>query len=261
MDSSALMTASAKQIFENPVIGSFTYGPVVDGSFVPDLPSILFASGRFDQNVQIMAGHNTQEGGLFTSPYERNDSTLTAGIQTSLGSPLDIAEYIAYELYPAIYDGSQPYANWYERAVLIDSESAFICNNYYMLSATSSRSYGYNFNVAPGFHGQDVSYTFYSDYPPASSTNETIQNLEEVQYANIAETLQDWILTFAINGKPTTTVPGSVNLPLYDSVGDIGSLIGVLGKSQVVVAPEPANNERCRWWSLGFYAPDPSGDV
>jgi carboxylesterase type B len=255
LDSVALMEANAHQVFDTQIIGSFTYGPVVDGDFVPDLPGVLFASGRFDQGVEVMAGHNAREGGFFTDPTLRNDSELIRQIETALGASPQVAEYIASELYPAIYNGTQPYGNWYERAMLITTEFAFICNNFYMLSATSSQSYGYLFNVFPGFHGQDVAYTFYAGTDPTNATSANFQDFVQVQYPDAAYTLQDWIVTFAMGSSPLTIVPGSPNLPLYDGGGQIGTLNGAAGMFAASLGKEPADNERCRWWQQGLYAP------
>lgn len=36
-------------------------GPVVDGSFVPDLPGRLLSRGDFAQDVKVMVGHNANE--------------------------------------------------------------------------------------------------------------------------------------------------------------------------------------------------------
>lgn len=46
--------------------GSFSYGPVVDGVFAPKLPGMLLKEGSFAKDVSVMAGHNTNEGPLFT---------------------------------------------------------------------------------------------------------------------------------------------------------------------------------------------------
>jgi carboxylesterase type B len=41
--------------------GSFTYGPAVDGNFVPALPGELLLHGQFDKSIRVMLGHNAQE--------------------------------------------------------------------------------------------------------------------------------------------------------------------------------------------------------
>lgn len=251
LDSVTLMTANAKQIFNSQPIGTFTYGPVVDGDFVPDLPGILFANGSFDQSVEILAGHNAREGPLFTSPELRNDSAIINLLSIIFGPGQQKAyEFIVYNLYPAIYDGTQPYNNWYERASLITSEFAFICNNYYMFSAAGSHSYGYVFDMFPGFHGQDAPYTFFAGFVNAT-------NIRSVQNADAALTLQDWIVSFVMGKSPSTTVFGSPDLPLYDAGRQVGFLSNenVLAAFEASLTVDPVENERCLWWQQGVFAP------
>jgi carboxylesterase type B len=41
--------------------GGFTYGPAVDGDFLPALPGQLLARGQFDKSIKVMVGHNANE--------------------------------------------------------------------------------------------------------------------------------------------------------------------------------------------------------
>jgi len=60
LPSSALQLANALQVGLS-TYGGFTYGPTVDGDFVPKLPGELLLHGQFDKNVRVMLGHNAQE--------------------------------------------------------------------------------------------------------------------------------------------------------------------------------------------------------
>lgn len=46
--------------------GGYALGPSVDGFFVPALPGLLLLHGHFDSSLNIMVGHNSDEGLLFT---------------------------------------------------------------------------------------------------------------------------------------------------------------------------------------------------
>ena len=56
-----LLRANILQINPSPY-GSYTYGPVVDGDFVPAMPGELLLHGQYDKNVRVMLGHNADEG-------------------------------------------------------------------------------------------------------------------------------------------------------------------------------------------------------
>lgn len=72
LSSQKLIAANAYQVATKSSYGTFTYGPVVDGTFVPELPGKLLLEGRFDRNLRIMVGHNANEGLLFTPPSSNN---------------------------------------------------------------------------------------------------------------------------------------------------------------------------------------------
>ena len=57
---SALQTANIIQVGLSSY-GQFTYGPAVDGDFVPQLPGLLLLHGQYDKNVRVMVGHNADE--------------------------------------------------------------------------------------------------------------------------------------------------------------------------------------------------------
>jgi carboxylesterase type B len=59
--SKQVVSTNFKQIL-NSAYGTYTYGPVVDGNFVPANPNVLLATGSFAKDIKIMAGHNTNEG-------------------------------------------------------------------------------------------------------------------------------------------------------------------------------------------------------
>jgi carboxylesterase type B len=248
-----LLLANAHQVWDTAVFGSGTYGPVVDGTFVPDLPGILLKNGSFDQNVEIIVGQNLNEGSYFTSPFIREDQDVVDLLTMLFGEDqMSAYEYVVTDLYPANYNGSQPYRNWYERAQLIVSEFGFICNAYYMASANPNNTYGYQFVLFPGYHGQDLQYTFYADTP----VNGSAANLQGLQNASVAYTLQDWIVNFAREGVPTSNVALSVDLPLYAENATVGALYYVPPTGSIsTIKKDPANNERCRWWQEALYAP------
>lgn len=57
---SALQTANIEQVGLS-AYGQFTYGPTVDGDFVPALPGELLLHGQYDKDLRVMVGHNADE--------------------------------------------------------------------------------------------------------------------------------------------------------------------------------------------------------
>lgn len=242
LPSSALMTANIIQVGLNSSYGAFTYGPVVDGYFVPALPSRLLAEGHFDRSVRIMVGYNANEGLLFTSPYITNDTAFTAYLQQAFPAAAPaVIQYIANTLYPPIFNGSSPYRDQISRASLVAAEAFFTCNTLYLNLARNNNSYTYFFSVPPALHGQDIAYTFANGPGPANATYGPLN-------VTVALALQNFITSFAEIGRPV----GQQGIPYFNMYGANATVmnLNVTGISEIM---DPTANARCLWWQKGLY--------
>ncbi|KAF7502765.1 hypothetical protein GJ744_005182 [Endocarpon pusillum] len=237
LPSSSLIAANAAQIGLRSRYGTYTYGPVVDGSFVPGLPGKLLLQGAFDKNVKVMAGHNSNEGVFFTDPRVTDDTALATLIRDRFAGVQDsVVDYIVNTLYPSRYDGSQPYRNGLDRTILILSELIFTCNTVYLAKAYGNNTYNYQFSVPPGTHGLDVPYTFYGGFPSDPTINTTV-----------ALALQEYLTSFAQNGVPRGE--GFPNFPLYGSSSNELQL----NVSGIGTMMDSTNNPRCAYWQKALY--------
>jgi carboxylesterase type B len=237
LPSSTLIAANTRQIGLNSRYGSYTYGPVVDGSFVPGLPGKLLLQGAFDKNVKVMAGHNSNEGVYFTDPRIMDDTGLAAYLRSTFPGVQDsVVSYIISTLYPAVYDGSQPYRNGLQRTIFLLSELIFTCNTNYLARAYDNKTYNYQFSVPPALHGFDIPYTFYNGAVPNRFFNTTV-----------AVALQEYITSFAKDGVPN--VEGLPEFPIYGPEGTELNL-NVTGIGPI---PDPTNNPRCLYWQKALY--------
>lgn len=236
LPSSAIIQASFMQIALDSPYGTFTYGPTVDGNFVPALPGQLLARGQFDQSVRVMVGHNSDEGLLFTNPAVQNDTAYRQYVQTTLPNvPSAIVDYITNVLYPPVYDGTYPYRNALDRAILTASESVFTCNTVYLDHAYNNRTFSYLFSVPPGTHGEDIPYTYYNG-PSSSVVNTTV-----------ALALQSFITEFAETG-----IPGSYGGLTFNMYGNMSTVVN-LNVTGYGTTMDPAANNRCAWWQKGLF--------
>ena len=60
MPFSALQAANLRQVGLS-TYGQYTYGPAVDGDFVPALPGELLLHGQYSKDLRVMVGHNFDE--------------------------------------------------------------------------------------------------------------------------------------------------------------------------------------------------------
>ena len=237
--SNAVIAANLAQVAQSNY-GVFTYGPVVDGIFVPELPGLLLNSGQFAPNVQVMVGHNIQEAPMFTPPNVQSNADIQAWLQlTYPGIPEQVIDYIINTLYPADYDGSQPYTSPLQRMFLLIQDSAFACNTHYLAQAYGPQTYAYEFQVPPGLHGQDVPYTFY---------NNQGSNLAIGLIAPVAETLQAYLVNFAMNGNPN-----GQGVPSFQMSGNNANMQAI-GATYIGPMADDTANARCAWWQKALYA-------
>ncbi|KAJ9667826.1 hypothetical protein H2201_002012 [Coniosporium apollinis] len=222
----------------NSVYGQYTFGPAVDGDFITQDPKQLLSHGQFDAAVRIMTGHNSNEGLSFTPTNLTSDSEYNVFLRDFFPSAdADVLSYVASTLYPPVSNTSL-YSTNRARAGLTLGDVIIDCNNVALSRAYGNQTYGYLFAVAPGYHSQDYSYTYYNAGSPlAAGINSTV-----------AYALQDYIASFVAHGKPLTTIPGAPDMDFY---GADASLMR-LDTSGITETTDPAANERCQWWQLGL---------
>ncbi|GKT46605.1 carboxylesterase patB [Colletotrichum spaethianum] len=218
--------------------GSFGWGPVADGAFVPDLPGVLLSNGKYDSSVEIFGAHNSDEGFIFASPLiGNNEQYISSLLKLLLPEASDeVIDYVTTKLYPAVYDGTYPWKTPLERTSKTIAESWFICNNHFLNKALDGNAFNYVFDVPPGWHGTDIPYTFFN--------NETSSNGFPLN-ASIANTLQAYLTTFTKTGSPN--VAGLPNIPLY---GADAAVLSLYNKTLIV---DMAARARCDWWQKALY--------
>ncbi|KAH6719250.1 Alpha/Beta hydrolase protein [Leptodontidium sp. MPI-SDFR-AT-0119] len=223
--------------------GGYPYGPVVDGVLIPNIPAQMLQNGQFDTSVELMIGHNLNEGALFASPFITNETAFHDMVARRLPSARpEVITHITQTLYPPDFTGVMGYKTFYERNSLFESEVTFTCNTRNLNLATGNQSFSYYFTVPNGLHGMDIAYTFFDGISGTTIFRQPVN-------ATIATVLQTYMTNFAIRGSPD-----GAGVPIFPAYGANSSLqvLGIEGEegSQVV---DPTANERCAWWARGEY--------
>ncbi|CZS90086.1 related to triacylglycerol lipase I precursor [Rhynchosporium agropyri] len=227
--------------------GSFTFGPAVDltpNSYVPDLPIRLLANGSF-HNVSVMAGHNTNEGLLFTPPFVQTQDDFNFAVRSLFPTANEtIVDTLTTELYPPNFNGSLGYKTPVERTALMLSNSVVTCN--VKALATSLAGYAYVFGVPPGLHGQDIAYTFFNG-------DTSTLNQGAVVNATVATTFQRYITSFAMTGSPTAE--GVLDMIPYGDAYTISAISskGLFQPALGMRLPDPGAVEACDFWEEAPY--------
>ncbi|KFY13546.1 hypothetical protein V492_03194 [Pseudogymnoascus sp. VKM F-4246] len=235
LTSSELYLVNAAVVGLSPY-GSFTYGPTVDGDYVPALPGSLLLNRNFDKSVEVLAAHNANEGILFATPFAKSEKDIEEYLKAAVPSLDDTAlDVILDSVYPDIFDGSHGYTDQFERAATIVGEAFFSCNTRYLDAAFGEKSYSYLFNaVHKGFHGEDVPYTFYNG--PSDADEGTVN-------ATVAKALQSYITHFVATGNPN-----GGTAPFFPQYGSNSSVQVVAPDDFGTQITDPDDNKRCSWW-------------
>ncbi|KAH8697917.1 carboxylesterase [Talaromyces proteolyticus] len=217
--------------------GSMTWGPTVDGRYVPKMPGVLFQQGHFDHSIKVVTGHNSHEGRSFGSPLVTDESQYLQYLRELLPSAsADIINYLDNHLYSQRSNWSNdPNRNERDRLINTITDYFFICNNRYIDTAYQDiGSWGYYFDVPPGVHAQDLAYTFYN---PGADSKINV---------TIARQMQSYFANFIQTGDPNA--PGLPTLVSYRE----GSMLRSLHANALV--KDTAATDRCAWWQQALYA-------
>ncbi|PYH70533.1 carboxylesterase family protein [Aspergillus vadensis CBS 113365] len=246
LPSNQLITANAYQIATTSVYGTYTYGPVIDNSFITDLPSRILLDPDFKwKNIRVMTSHTINEGLTFTPPVGVNSSAFQSLIKTYIPDLApETVDRIAQYWYPPVYNASSSsseklgYNSPLERTSTFMSDAFFQCKNLY-LDNVFDTSYASVFSVPPGVHAQDVAFNFWDHSQPDTELGPFSESL--------ALTMQDYIITFVNQGFPTSAENNATEWEAYSKDGRVMNL----GLQDIAITSDPVNTDRCRfWWNI-----------
>ncbi|KAI9678481.1 MAG: hypothetical protein M1829_002079 [Trizodia sp. TS-e1964] len=234
--------------------GQYTFGPSIDGTFVPDQPGKLLLNATFAKNIKIMAGHNANEGLISTPQNAGNDTAFLTYLSSVFPKARpEVLYQIISVLYPPTYDGTLPYKNGIDRVALFISEAFYTCSTNFLAHAFGNATHNYLFDLPPGLHGQDVQYTFYNgpenapDPSVGLSSEQLILSYNRVISPSVAVRLQRYISEFVKSGDP-----GSAGGTTFGSYGGDSRVLR-LGLDSFVMIKDPTANDRCKWWQYALY--------
>ena len=184
-----------------------------------------------------MNGHQLNEGVVFTRRWVSDEPSFVALVQFwTPNANTSTISHITDILYPASFDGTFPYHDQLNRAILFVSEYVITCHTNWLDRAFRNKIYGYQFSVPPGVHAQDTEYTFYNG--PGTTDAYMTYN------ATVAQALQQYIRSFAKSGTPS----GQGDFPAFPAYGN-GTLLNLTdnGFSQI---QDSTANQRCLYLQL-----------
>ncbi|KDQ60400.1 hypothetical protein JAAARDRAFT_153005 [Jaapia argillacea MUCL 33604] len=244
--------------------------PVVDGTFMPQLPSRLVSEGAFSP-VEFVGGHCSNDGRTFVggSPSQFvTDADVERLVFKRWPGVNNETIQQAMTLYPSPNATGSPFATQYDRAWTMAQDIIFGCFDWYLEEALLAKGvqnvYAYRWNApdptllaaAPYegvMHTSDL-YFLFDGTNTAPNAGATFTPFNATENLLSKEAISYWT-SFASTGSPSTTkTPYSPSWPLFysnattryrmvlseaQSVGGSGSAVEVYPEVEI---------ERCRFW-------------
>ncbi|SPO04632.1 related to cholinesterase [Cephalotrichum gorgonifer] len=230
IDEKTLVAVNAELIRTAPA-NTYLFGPVIDKKYIPERPMKMLREGRFNKSVEILTTHTSFERGYFFDPSVEMEEEFREWINLTIpGLTEETIEYLAEELYLPEFDGSWGYTSQATRQMSLWGEAFFDCNFVEIGDASDGQAYAGEFGLSPGFHTQDLAYTF--DFPGAP-----------VPFAQTKDFWQNAIVSFTRTGKPE--IGDGSEFPKWGSQG----LLVNMTETKSYVAVNRVNKTRCDWWA------------
>ncbi|KAJ7133522.1 alpha beta-hydrolase [Mycena epipterygia] len=237
--SASALTDADTEIGIASFMGTYTFVPVVDGTFIVERPSLTLNRGKRNGDALLVTTNSAEGAGFFVFPdiLIANNFTLTKYI-TQLFPRLTTRQIqTAVELYSNI-----GLASVSDQATKVMGESIFVCPAYWMVKAFGSTGWKGEFAIPPGLHAEDLSYEFSTFAIPPTFTNPAFLDAYRQSFLSTAIVLDP-------NGHPTPSL-----LPtwpswfkneaemLFNKTDSGAPVIKSIGTDASVV-------ERCAFWN------------
>ncbi|KAJ7630223.1 alpha/beta-hydrolase [Roridomyces roridus] len=233
VDAAALLDAGT-QVGASSFLGTFTFVPVVDGTFIMERPTETLQRGQVNGEMVLLTT-TANEGALFVNPdaIVHNGLTLhdyARGLFPRL-DPTHINELVT--LY-----SSFDWASTVDQATEMLGDSIFLCPTYFFAEAFKRRAWKARLDVAPGFHGQDLSYEFSTFAIPPTVTDPAF-----------LDAFRQSFISLALWEDPGVRLSGG-SIPSWPSWSKGHSEMRFDGGSLVIqpFATDEELLERCEFW-------------
>ncbi|KAK0442401.1 alpha/beta-hydrolase [Armillaria borealis] len=183
-DVSSLLEADTQIGFAN-FMGTYTFVPVVDGTFITERPMVTLQRGRVNGEA-LLVTTNSDEGSLFITP-----DVLTANNFT-------LSRYIT-ELFPRlskkrVQQATEMYSNMGltsvpEEASAVMGDSIFVCPALAAVSTFGRNGWKAELGIPPGTHALDLSYDFTTFAIPPTFVNPEFLKAWQQSFLSIAMSL------------------------------------------------------------------------
>ena len=253
---SATLRSANDKLNDGALSGSFAVGPAPDGSFIRQIPSLEFRSGKFWKGLKgLLISHTSDESTLFVDGSIQTDAQTTQFLNALFGNDVvDAGLTKAIEKkYPPVSGGAGPYKTQGQRVRAFIRDSSFTCNNRWLADAYAGKTYSMQYSLTPGWHATDLLPAFWSTGLSSSPLGNALA-LALPLLSAFSFAYKSYLTSFVRSGSPNSNraaiwVPPAINWPTTDASGEkIGNVLnaGDLGFS--VISDDKNLKSACDFW-------------
>ncbi|KAG2174021.1 hypothetical protein INT44_000135 [Umbelopsis vinacea] len=211
--------------------GDFYYGPVLDGDFIRELPSVAFAAGRFTR-VPILVNHDSDEGFVFSNPNETSQEFVQDLNALFFNPPQQFLDTL-----DRLYSLSSYNNSVFNQRKAIFADDYINCGTEIIATASvhylknPSAVYKFISSASYGYHGTLSQYIYNQNPNGPFGLNDTLGYF-----------LQDYYLSFIKHQDPN--VEKNISAPHFPSYAS-GNKILLVSDEDITTAADPDQREQC----------------
>ncbi|KAK7042329.1 COesterase domain-containing protein [Favolaschia claudopus] len=242
------------------------YEPVIDGGYIPDITTKLFAAGNFSK-VPILAGHTAQDGSIFVGKPESistDQDIVNAVLKRYPGLSKATTDAMLVTYPPA--SATTPWTTQWERAMYAYMESELGCWDYYIGNISGKPAFNYRWDAPDpnliasrgtyvgAAHTSELFYLYDgTNSGPSASVAQPVFTVFDSAQDALARQAVAWWSSFAQTLDPNTfAAPGS---PKWDPASQGGFIVAALSNDTASSVPSSRMEQRsddypnrCAWW-------------
>ncbi|TFK27827.1 alpha/beta-hydrolase [Coprinopsis marcescibilis] len=232
-----VLQAANVQICKEAFSNTFAFGPVVDGTFIRESPSLSLARGKVNTK-HILAVINGAEGVILVNPAVTPETLPLEQYVEALFPTLRPQDHVAVANHYRTFDSNL------ERFAEIYADSQLVCPTIAVLRSVSGTGYKGLFAVPPAWHADDIPYYFPKVYPPGP----------KFKNPTFIQAFAQAFVDFAVNQNPNVKEDPSSILPSWVPWNVSSSVEMVFNRSGEVPdigsGTTPATlMQRCWFWA------------
>jgi len=172
------------------------------------MPALELASGNYFAGItSLILSHVSNEGFVFVDGEIQTDAAFANLVDFIIPPYAPTVRTAVVSFYPSPNAPGSPYPTQNDRTIQYLDDTNFLCNLRYLNNVFQGKTWTMQYSIPPGFHGTDLTPTFYNGSGAPTPTLDAIY-----------KDYQSYLVSLSTTGNPntkrnTTLSPPTINWP------------------------------------------------